>query len=168
MGSTSRLATGALALALLGLAPARSAAQEAAWPPSPEVRARMAALQAVLISRDSDAAARQAAREELIRLLRSPAAPEPDVKAGPSVPRAAIDPLPSLAFPAASANPPALPRIAPALVTLPPRPNPVVDPANGRVLTPAGRAVVDPLTGRVLQETPGAFIDPLTGRVVPR
>jgi hypothetical protein len=150
-----------LAMAALPLA----AAEAPQWPPSEEVQQRMHELQQVMIARDSTPAQRDAAREELANLLKSPAGrakPTPDEKPPP---RAAIEPYGPILMPAI----PAAPRPAPASsdvarleVTQPPRP--ILIPIPGA----AGRVAIDPATGNLLRETPAGYVDPRTGQVHPR
>jgi hypothetical protein len=153
-------------LVLLAMAALPATAVEApAWPPSEAVQQRMHELQQVIIARDSTLAQREAARDELANLLKSPAGrdkPTPDEKPAP---RAAIEPQGPILLPAI----PAAPRPAPAAngvarleVTQPPRP--ILIPIPGS----AGRVAIDPATGNLLRETPAGYIDPRTGQVHPR
>src|SRR5437868_6363214 len=91
-------ALAALALAA-GVIAGASAADEPQWPPPEGVQARMRELQQAIIRRDSTPAEREAAREELGSLLKSPAGQQrgrtPDEKP-PRPARAAIDPFPSV------------------------------------------------------------------------
>lgn len=150
----------ALAFALLPLA---AAAQ--AWPPPPAVEARMHELQGVLASRDSSAAQREAAREELSRLLKSPAGQSKRTPEERPAQRATIEPIPRIVRPAE--NPRQFqPPVASLDVVDPPKP--MVVPQTGSVTAPSGTFAVDPRTGSVLHQVPGGFVDPRTGQVVPR
>ncbi|HET9650880.1 MAG TPA: hypothetical protein VFP36_01755 [Usitatibacter sp.] len=163
---------GALALAMGCLCGSFAAAalDEAQWPPPPGVAQRMRELQHVIIDRDSTLAQREAAREELAKLLRSPAgqarARTPDEKP-PRPARAAIEPFPSVVKPAERVPTPAPPSgVARVEVVEPPKP--VVIPQTGAPATPSGNFAIDPRTGNVLHGIPGGYIDPRTGQVVPR
>jgi hypothetical protein len=157
------------ALAALALAATLAAAVETVeWPPPSDVEARMHELQAVLSSRESTPAQREAARGELSSLLKSPAGqargPTPDEK--PTRPaRAAIDPFPRIVKPAESPPIGPAPPVAHIEVVVPPKP--IVLP-SGSVALPANRFAIDPRTGAVLHEIPGGYIDPRTGQVTPR
>jgi hypothetical protein len=145
-----------------------AAAQEAQWPPPASVEARMRELQNVLGARDSSLTQREAAREELSSLLKSPAGQARGRTADerPARPaRAAIDPLPSMIRPAENPLSPA-PPVAQMEVVVPPKP--MVIPQSGAVTSPSGRFAVDPRTGSVLHEIPGGYVDPRTGQVTPR
>ena len=141
------------------------------WPPPAQTVERMRALQESIRNPEATPAQREAAREELSGLLKSPAGQArgrtPDEK--PARPaRAAIDPLPSMVRPTeiTTVRPPPAEGVARLEVTAPPRP--VVIPETGIVLTPGKPVTVDPRTGGVLHEIPGGYIDPRTGQVVPR
>ncbi len=141
------------------------------WPPPPGVEARMHELQQVIGSPESTAGQREAAREELSGLLKSPAGQlrgrTPDEK--PTRPaRAAIDPFPSIVKPSVMTLPPPG-GVAHVEVVEPPRP--IAMPKTGTMLVPAdplGRFAIDPRTGSVLHEIPGGYINPRTGQVIPR
>src|SRR5689334_5260718 len=106
---------GRFILAVLAIAAVPAAAADAPqWPPPPGVAERMRELQQVIIARDSTVAQRDAAREELANLLKSPAGQgkaTPDEKPSPDQPkaaaeskaahpaRAAIDPHPPILMP---------------------------------------------------------------------
>ena len=158
----------ALALAVFALAASIAEAGEAQWPPPASVEARMHELQGVLASRESTPALRDAAREELSGLLKSPAGQArgrtPDEKPL-RAPRAAIDPFPSVVRPAQS--PPVFPAPPLAHVEVVTPPRPVVTP-SGAIAAPSNRFAVDPRTGAVLHEIPGGYVDPRTGQVTPR
>jgi len=153
-------------LALLALAALPVAAADApSWPPSEAVQQRMHELQQVIIARDSTLAQRDAAREELANLLKSPAGRDKATPDEKPAPRAAIEPRGPILLPAI----PAAPRPAPASgdvarleVTQPPRP--ILIPIPGA----AGRVAIDPATGNLLRETPAGYVDPRTGQVHPR
>jgi hypothetical protein len=159
-----------LAIALVGFAVTASALETAQWPPPESVAARMKALQATLASADSSPAQREAAREELAGLLKSPAGQARGRSRDERPPRAAIDPFPSIVRPG----------IAPTPITVVPPPGGVarlevvdppkviVDPRTGSAAPQVGGFAIDPRTGSVLHETPGGFVDPKTGRVIPR
>ncbi|HZZ94374.1 MAG TPA: hypothetical protein VFE23_17565 [Usitatibacter sp.] len=161
-----------VALLLALAAPAAFALETATWPPPAPVQERMHALQQVIIDKESTAAQREAAREELSGLLKSPAGQErgrtPDEK--PVRPaRAAIIPFPSVVHPLPPEKPSHLPpsEIAHVEVVLPPKP--VVLPGKGTAaIAPAPGFAVDPLTGNVLHAVPGGYVDPKTGQFVPR
>ncbi len=167
----------ALALAAAGAwaqqaAPARPVPPSAEWPPSAEVAARMKSLQEKLHDANATAAQREAAREELAGLLKSPAGQArgrtPDEKP-PRPARAAIAPLPSVVKPVdvtPRAAPPAE-GVARLEVIDPPRP--VVVPRTGVATSPPSRGfAIDPRTGTVLHEVPGGLVDPASGRFIPR
>jgi hypothetical protein len=160
------LARAALCLAIAVTAAA--AADPAQWPPPTPVQERMHELQLTIGSREATPAQREAAREELSGLLKSPAGqargPTPDEK--PLRPaHAPLDPLPPIVkpLPRAPENPAA--PVAHVDVVVPPKP--LVLP-SGSVVTPSERFAIDPRTGAVLHEIPGGYIDPRTGQVTPR
>jgi hypothetical protein len=165
-----RLRALALAGALLGAGMSAMALEEAQWPPPPNMAQRMRELQHVIIDRDSTMAQREAAREELAGLLKSPAGQSrgrtPDEK--PARPaRAAIDPFPSVVKPAERVPAPPPPSgVARVEIVEPPRP--IVIPQTGSVAIPHNDFAIDPRTGNVLHGIPGGYIDPRTGQVVPR
>ena len=161
------MSPGAILAAILLAAVGAARAGEAAWPPSPESAARLAELRAVLIDPASTAAARDAARAEMLRMiLAHPDSPPP--KQMP--PRAAVivpsgpgakSPVPNTV---AGPAPPPVSRVAPP-VTPPPA---ITSPATGATLFPQGTGYLDPATGRFYQAVPGGYIDPATGRFVPK
>jgi hypothetical protein len=164
----ARLAA-AVALALAAM-PA-TALGSAGWPPSPEVASRMKSLQETLRDPDVTAAQREAAREELAGLLKSPAGQARGRTADekPARPaRAAIDPYPSVMRPAPAPAPAPQPPEGVAKLEVVEPPKPVVDPRTGTVLPRAGDFAIDPRTGAVLHATPGGFVDPKTGQFIPR
>jgi len=141
------------------------------WPPPPSVEARMRELQQVIIARDSTPSQREAAREELSGLIKSPAGQSrgrtPDEKP-PRAARAAIDPYPSVVKPAVVAPAPAPPAAGVAQIEVIVPPKPAVNPQTGSVAAPAGRFAIDPRTGQVLHEAGNGFVDPRTGQFTPR
>ena len=163
----------ALAAALLALAASSAQALEtAAWPPPGPVQERMHALQQVIIDPQSTAPEREAAREELANLLRSPAGQRPAGEEKPARPaRAAIIPFPSVVQPLAPGKnlvPPS--EVAHIEVIQPPKA--VAIPGKGTVAVPTSPATpgfaVDPLSGHTLHAVPGGYVDPRTGQFVPR
>jgi hypothetical protein len=161
-----------IAVAVLASASALAYAVDSVqWPPPPRVETRMHELQQVIGSPESSAAEREAAREELSGLLKSPAGQlrgrTPDEK--PTRPaRAAIDPFPSVVRPSTMVLPPPG-GVAHVEVTVPPKS--VVNPRSGAILPPldqGGRFAIDPRTGSVLHEIPGGYLNPRTGQIVPR
>lgn len=158
-----------LALAVFALAAGIADGQQAQWPPPPGVEARMHELQGVLASRESTHGQREAAREELSGLLKSPAGQArgrtPDERPVRAA-RASIDPFPAIVKPAQGRTIGPAPPLAHLEIVAPPRP--LVIPRSGSVATPANGFAIDPRTGAVLHEIPGGFIDPRTGQVTPR
>lgn len=155
-----------LAILVLGALPAVAA--ETGWPPPPQTLARMKALQGVLADREATAAQREAAREELSSLLKSPAGQARGRTADekPARPaRAAIEPVPTTLIPAPNNLVPT-PGVAKLEVVDPPKP--LIDPTSGQVMPQVGAFTVDPRTGNVLHPAPGGAIDPRTGQFVPR
>jgi hypothetical protein len=162
-----------LAFALLAsLATGAMAAETPSWPPPPGVESRIRELQLILIDRDSTAPQREAAREELSSLLKSPAGQARGRAPGEKPPRparAAIEPFPSVVRPAPALVTPSIPSPGVAHVE-------VIEPPKRRVVPQTGVApvptspgfAIDPRTGSVLHEIPGAYIDPRTGQIVPR
>jgi len=152
------------ALVLAAATPARPA-DTTPWPPRADVQVRMQELHAAIRDPHSTMAQREAARAELARLLKSPAAPASETaKALP--PRAAIDPYPSVVRPLPPLPPPA-PGVAHLEAAAPPRP-PVVNPQTGAPVVPSGKFAIDPTTGALLHEVPGGYVDPRTGQFIPR
>lgn len=161
-------ARGVLALLALSCALPTPAAESAAWPPSEGVATRMRELQGVLAARDSSAPQREAAREELAGLLKSPAGQARGRAADekPARPaRAAIDVVPTTVLPTPH-SPIPMPGVARIEVIDPPKAR--IDLRSGVPAAPAGTVSFDPLTGNVLHEVPGGAIDPRTGRFTPR
>jgi hypothetical protein len=131
----------------------------------------MRELQQILQAPDVSAAEREAAREELAALLKSPAGQtrgrtrdEKPVRPA----RAAIDPFPSVVKPTPPPPPAATPPAGVARIEIVEPPRHVVIPQTGSTLQPSGRFAIDPRTGNVLHETPAGYIDPRTGQFVPR
>ena len=125
-------------------------------------------LQAVLSSRDTTPAQREAARRELAALLRNPSArvPTPDEKAPP---RAAIEAYPRIVKPAQGPVPPA-PPVAHVEAVEPPK-SLIAIPGTGTAAVPAtpnAGFAIDPRTGAALHAVPGGYIDPRTGQFLPR
>jgi hypothetical protein len=143
------------------------ALDDASWPPPQKVEARMHELQAAIRDPRSTLEQREAAREELANLLKSPAGQAPGTPGEKPVvrpARAAIEPYPSVVKPlpplADAVPPPAgvarlqvlQPPVAPQVST---RPGPVA---------PAQDFAIDPLTGHVLHPVPGGYVDPRNGQ----
>src|SRR6266849_4599618 len=84
---------------LAAMATIAVAAETPQWPPPSGVEARMKELQAIIGSRDSTAAEREAARKELSGLLKSPAGQARGPTRDEKPARAAIEPLPSMVKP---------------------------------------------------------------------
>lgn len=146
---------------------AAAAVESTRWPPRDDVAARMRELQAVISAGDSSVAQRDAARDELVKLLKSPnaAGRAADEKPARMAPRAAVEPIGPLARPAP--NPLAtVPGVAKVEIIEPSR-IPIA-PQSGAPAIPAARAAVDPRTGHVLHETPNGYIDPRTGAFTPK
>jgi hypothetical protein len=144
-----------------------AAVDSTSWPPPGGVAARMRELQVVIANPEVTAAQREAAREELAGLLKSPAGQSrrtPDEKTPPAR-RAAIEPIGPIVKPAV--NPPvAVPGVASVEVIIPPRIT--VAPTTGASIAPSGRAAIDPRTGNVLHDTGNGFVDPRTGQFIPK
>ena len=157
-----------LVLGFALLAGTALAVETTQWPPAEGVEARMRELQQAIIARDSTLAQREAAREELSGLLKSPAGqargPTPGEK---RIARAAIEPYPSGVVPVNIA-PPAPPAAGVARIEVIVAPKPVVIPQSGAAAAPSGRFAVDPRTGSVLHETLGGYVDPRTGQFIAR
>jgi hypothetical protein len=163
---------------LLALAALPAAAlEEITWPPSGDAAARMRELQQAIVARDATPAQRDAAREELGRMLMSNQRPLPDDKG--RKPRAAIDPYPSVVKPV-NVTPPAPPPaggVARMEVTEPSRAS--INPRTGTAVVPITPIVpapnppspgfaVDPRTGTVLHPAGSGYVDPRTGQFTPR
>jgi hypothetical protein len=161
----------AAALALAWVALPAMALETATWPPPEDVASRMKALQEKLSDPKATAAQREAAREELAGLLKSPAGQARGRTADekPARPaRAAIDPYPGVVRPTPATTPVAPPPEGVAKLEVVEPSKPVVDPRTGTVLPRAGDFAIDPRTGAVLHATPGGFVDPKTGQFIPR
>jgi len=155
----ARSAAAALAL----IAGSAIAVDSTAWPPPSPIEARMRELQHVITDPESTAEQRNAARAELVNLLKSPAGQDRDTTGGHPV-RAAIQPFGSVVKPAA--NPP-VPDVPAAHVEVAQPPKPVALP-NGSVAVPAGNGIaIDAHTGAALREVPGGYVDPRTGKFTP-
>ena len=161
-----RLAIAAAALACT----AAQALESAQWPPPEPVAARMKTLQETLAAVDSTPAQREAAREELSGLLKSPAGQARGRTRDEKPSRASIEPFPSVVRPAAAPTPimvvPPPGGVARLEVVDPPKV--IVDPRTGAAAPRTGGFAIDPRSGSVLHESPAGFIDPKTGRFVPR
>jgi hypothetical protein len=162
-----------LSCALLLAAASVGAVETTTWPPPPEVLARMHDLQAMIADGSKSKEERAAARQELQRLMKSPAGAARKEDDAKKPARAAIDPFPSVAKEMAGRDPrlviepPPTARLE-VIPDAPPR-RPTIDPASGRVLVPTSPgAAVDPRTGALLHETPSGYVDPRTGRLVPK
>lgn len=126
----------------------------------------MRELQAEIHSKEATPEQREAARQELGKLMKSPGAAAPPAK---SPPRAAIQPFPSIASPTVPA--PKAPRVDPddvAKLEVVGPSRAIVNPSTGAPLMPLGSTVVDTRTGRILTETPSGYVDPVTGRLIPK
>jgi len=161
-----------VAALIVALAGGAFAADETPWPPPGPVQARMRELQAAIRDPGSTMAQREAAREELAGLLKSPAGRErttPEEARKVPAARAAIDPYPSVVrpLPPIDATNPPPPGVA-RLEVVPAVKPPAVNPRTGAPALPSGRFAVDPTTGGVLHEVPGGYVDPRTGQFVPR
>lgn len=156
----------AAALVLVGLPAA--ALESAEWPPPAPLAERMRELQREIVRRDASPAEREAAREELAALLKSPAGRSRGRTRDERPARAAIEPFPRIVAPANIA-PAAPPPPGVARIEIVPPPKPVVDPRTGSAPAPAGAFAIDPRTGAVLHGPPGGpYVDPRTGQLVPR
>ena len=146
-----------------------AAVEDTRWPPPEPVVKRMRELEATIRDPASTLPQREAAREELGALLKSPAGHAVPPPARKLPPRAAIQPYPSVVAPLAprdKAVPPA-PGVA-HLEVVPAPKAPAVNPQTGSVAVPSGKFAVDPATGHVLHEVPGGYVDPRTGQFIPR
>jgi hypothetical protein len=162
-----------IVLAIVAACAAGSAAalDEAQWPPPGDVANRMHELQHVIISPDSSMAQREAAREELANLLRSPAGQGRGTgrDEGPQRPaRAAIQPFPSVVKPAERVPTPVPPsEVAHVEILEPPKPVTIIGP-TGQPARPTPNDFAVDSHGRVLHPVPGGYLDPRTGVVVPK
>jgi hypothetical protein len=159
-----------LIAAVLACASASAVAVEnTRWPPPGEVIERMNALEAVIRDPQSTLPQREAAREELAGLLKSPAGRAMGPPREPKLPpRAAIQPYPSVVqpLPSLEKSVPPPPGIAHLEVVEPPN-APAVNPLTGSVARPSGNFAIDPATGDVLHGVPGGYVDPRTGQFIP-
>jgi hypothetical protein len=139
------------------------------WPPQGDVATRMRELQQVIGNAQSTSAQREAAREELASLLKSPAGQArgrtPDEKPVRNTPRAAIEPTGAIVKPAVNPSVP-VPGVATVDVVIPPKIT--VAPVTGSAVAPSGRAAIDPRTGHVLHDAGNGYVDPRTGRFTPK
>jgi hypothetical protein len=158
----------ALVLAVgIALALPALAVESTQWPPPEDVGSRMRELQQAIIARDSTLAEREAAREELMGLLKSPAGQSRRMPDEKRPVRAAIEPYPPIVVPIERVPAPPPPGgVAQVEVIVPPKP--VVIQRSGAALMPSGRIAIDPRTGHVLHESAGGYIDPRTGQFTPR
>ncbi|HUQ28717.1 MAG TPA: hypothetical protein VM051_08995 [Usitatibacter sp.] len=144
------------------------ALESASWPPPGGVADRMRELQSIMGNPDTTAGQREAAREELSGLLKSPAGQSrrtPDEKPARAA-RAAIEPMGPIVKPAVNPHV-AVPGVATVEVVVPPRII-TVAPTTGAPIAPSGRSAVDPRTGNVLHDAGNGFVDPRTGQFTPR
>ena len=157
----------AIGFALVIAAGASLAVETAHWPPPPEMLARMRDLQAKIADPGTSREERAAARQELERLMKSPAGRDKPTSETRKPARAAIDPFPSAVKPSEAKLPPP----PTARVEVIPEPAPrgvVVNPSTGSVLRPSTGSAVDPRSGHLLHEVPGGYVDPRTGQFVPK
>ena len=128
------------AILALGLAALPALALDTApWPPPDAQASRIRELQGVIMSRDSTAAQREAAREELAAFLKSPAGQQRGRTPGEKALRAraaVIDPVRVDAVPVTPAAP--VPPSAVAHVEVIAPPKPIVIPGTGSVAAPTG------------------------------
>jgi hypothetical protein len=158
----------AIAVALALIVPAAAAVESTTWPPPPEVLGKMRDLQATIASPKTSKEERAAARRELERLMKGPAARDAPAVEEKKPARAAIDPFPSVVKPIDDKLPVAPPTARLEVIPDPPR-RPVVNPSTGSVIQPAAPGIaIDPRTGNVLHETPAGYVDPRTGRFIPK
>jgi len=145
------------------------AVEDTQWPPPEAVLKRMGELEAVIRDPQSTMAQREAAREELGELLKSPAGHNAPPAPAKLPPRAAIQPYPSVVqpLPSLEKSVPPPPGVAHVEVVEPPK-APAVNPQTGSVAVPMGKTAIDPTTGHVLHEVPGGYVDPRTGQFIPR
>ncbi len=159
-----------LLAASLALASANAlAVEDTQWPPPKEVIERMRSLEASIRDPRSTLAQREAAREELAGLLKSPAGRAMGPPREPKLPaRAAIQPYPSVvpALPPLEKAVPPPPGVAHLEVVQPPK-APIVNPQTGSVAQPSGSFAIDPATGNVLHGVAGGYVDPRTGQFIP-
>jgi hypothetical protein len=137
------------------------------WPPPGDEEARMQELRQVIIARDSTPAQRDAARKELVGLLKSPAGrARGPLPAERRPARAAIDLIPSSVVNVAPLAPPPG-GVAHVEVVVPPKP--VIVPNTGIAVAPTTSTfAIDPRTGHILHEAGTGYVDPRTGQFIPR
>ena len=157
----------AIGLALAITAGASWAIETAEWPPPPEMLGHMRDLQAMIAAPGTSREERAAARQELERLMKSPAGRDKPTSETKKPARAAIDPFPSVVKPSEAKLPPP-PTARVEVVTEPPPRGLTVNPSTGSVLRPSTGSAVDPRTGHLLHEVPGGYVDPRTGQFVPK
>ena len=160
----ARIAIGlALAIAVGG----SWAVETVQWPPPAEMLGRMRDLQAKIADPGTSREERTAARQELERLMKSPAGRDKATSDTKKPARAAIDPFPGMVKPSEAKLPP--PPTARVQVVPEPAPrNLTINPSTGSVLRPSTGSAVDPRTGHLLHEVPGGYVDPRTGQFVPK
>jgi hypothetical protein len=152
----------ALAASAVLLAGPAAGLDSTAWPPPSPVGERMHELQHVIGNPQSTAEQRQAARDELANLLKSPAGQSPHAQK--MAPRAAVEPGARIVKPLEPVAPGDAPPVAHVEVLSPPQP---VATPSGPVLVPSGKFAVDPRTGAVLHPVPGGYVDPRSGKFTP-
>ena len=155
--------------ALVAAMPAWSL-ESAQWPPPESTGARMHELQQAIISRDSTAAQREAAREELASLLKSPAGQARGRTRDEKPARAAVtDPISVAPLPVTPQAP--VPPADVARIEVVPVPKPIVIPRSGAVAqptSPGAAFAIDPRTGNVMHGNGAGYVDPRTGQFTPR
>ena len=139
-----------------------AAVDSTAWPPPSPVADRMHQLQQAIIDPQSTAGERQAARDELANLLKSPAGQSPHAQKMPA--RAAVEPSPRIVKPLDPPLDEHAPPVAKVEVISPP---PVIATPSGPLLVTSPNVAVDPRTGAVLHAVPGGYVDPRTGKFTP-
>ena len=162
----ARLVAGvALAIA----APLAPAVETTQWPPPPEVLGKMRDLQSTIVDPASSKEQRAAARRELARLMKGPAARYRPSTYEKRQAREAIDPFPSVGKPSETRLPPPPTARLEVIPEPAPLPRPKINPSTGSVVQPSAPGVaVDPRTGHILHETPAGYVDPRTGRFIPK
>lgn len=152
------------AMALFALLTVTAAFSEGdASSPATAAAERMRELHLILYDTKASPEERRAAREELLRLLRSNGAKVPPREMPP---RAAIIPTPNAVI-GTQRDAPAV-TVAPSLAPTSPLASPTNNPGTGGMLVPSGRTAIDSRTGRVVNEVPGGYLDPATGRFTPK
>ena len=153
-----------LALCALAALPAL-ALDQPQWPPPEGVEARMRELQQVIMARDSTPVQRDAAREELVGLLKSPAGQQRDAPTDKRPARAAIEPHGTTLVPVTPLAPPPG-SVAHIEVIQPPKA--LIVPQTGAAVQPSSGFAIDGRTGRILHPAGNGYVDPQTGRFTPR